>query len=295
MVDGNKDDLHKKTARIQRLKASLKLQDYNPKRDFVGWGGEDFRRLAGMPGFTTTPALASSTPRRSRSRRRLRRRRQARPLPGRGEQGRAPAERRRGFSEIGLPGLTGGARAAVWADYNGDGLPDLLLATPTGPRLYTNLGKGQFRDDTHLLPKEAGYNLTAAAWIDYDGDGKPDILLGNGFHGLRLYRNNRPADAAEDRRRRSSATGTPSARSGSRPGRQLRHRVPAREGESTAKKKYKGKSDMPSRSGRRRTFADGAVNNLAPSSATTARRTSTARSTCRGRRTCRCRSAATTR
>jgi hypothetical protein len=28
-----------------------------------------------------------------------------------------------------------------------------------------------------------------AAWIDYDGDGKPDILLGNGFHGLRLYRN----------------------------------------------------------------------------------------------------------
>ena len=51
-------------------------------------------------------------------------------------------------------------------------------------------GGGNFRDDSHFLPKEAGYNLTAAAWIDYDGDGRPDILLANGFHGLRLYRNN---------------------------------------------------------------------------------------------------------
>ena len=52
MVDGNKDDLHLRRARIQRLQGSLKLGDYNPKRDFVGWGGEDFRRLQGMPGFT---------------------------------------------------------------------------------------------------------------------------------------------------------------------------------------------------------------------------------------------------
>ncbi len=51
MVDGDKELHNKKTARIQRLKASLKLLDYNPKRDFVGWGGEDIRRLAGMPGF----------------------------------------------------------------------------------------------------------------------------------------------------------------------------------------------------------------------------------------------------
>jgi hypothetical protein len=77
----------------------------------------------------------------------------------------------------------------VWADYNGDGRPDLLVATPQGPRLFTNLGGGKFRDDSALLPKEAGYTLTAAAWIDHDGDGKPDILLANGYHGLRLYRN----------------------------------------------------------------------------------------------------------
>src|SRR5207248_4295097 len=50
MADGDKETLHKHTGKIQRVKASLKLQDYNPKRDFAGWGGEDIRRLAGMPG-----------------------------------------------------------------------------------------------------------------------------------------------------------------------------------------------------------------------------------------------------
>src|SRR5213592_3262396 len=62
MVDGNKDDLHLRRAKIQRLRVSLKLQDYNPKRDFVGWGGEDFRRLTGMPGFTHYSALTRVDP-----------------------------------------------------------------------------------------------------------------------------------------------------------------------------------------------------------------------------------------
>ncbi|HXJ76589.1 MAG TPA: VCBS repeat-containing protein, partial [Candidatus Dormibacteraeota bacterium] len=77
-----------------------------------------------------------------------------------------------------------------WADYNGDGKPDLLLATPTGLRLYTNLGSGAFRDDTALLPREVGYNaIMAAAWIDQDSDGRPDIVCATCFEGLRLYRN----------------------------------------------------------------------------------------------------------
>src|SRR6516225_6126210 len=63
MVDSaNKEDLHQRRGKIQRLKASLKLQDYNPKRDFVGWGGEDFRRLFGMPGFTHLSALPRTDP-----------------------------------------------------------------------------------------------------------------------------------------------------------------------------------------------------------------------------------------
>jgi hypothetical protein len=196
MVDGNKDDLHLRRARIQRLRASLKLANYDAKRDFVGWGGEDFRRLLGMPAFTRYSALARVDPEAQAV--------ACADIDGDGKPdvclvgaGRLALLQNGGDSlnEVTLPGLAGGARAAVWADYNGDGKPDLLLATPSGPRLFTNLG-GSFRDDSGLLPKEASYNLTAAAWIDYDGDGRPDILLGNGFHGLRLYRNKGKADGA---------------------------------------------------------------------------------------------------
>src|SRR5579871_3635051 len=62
MVDGNKDDLHMKRAKIQRLKVSLKLLDYNPQRDFAGWGGEDIRALRGMAGFSHFGALSRVDP-----------------------------------------------------------------------------------------------------------------------------------------------------------------------------------------------------------------------------------------
>lgn len=200
MVDGNKEDLHLRRARIQRLRASLKLQDYNPKRDFVGWGGEDFRLLAGMPGFSHISSLPRVDP-------------EARgvsclDIDGDGKPdvclvggGRLALLQNGGESlvEMSLPGLTSGVRAAAWADSNGDGKPDLLVATMFGPRLFTNLGKLSFRDDTALLPKEEGYDLTAVAWVDADGDGKTDVLLANGFHGLRLYRNTgRPERPFED-------------------------------------------------------------------------------------------------
>jgi hypothetical protein len=192
MVNGNLDDLHLRRAKIQRLKASLKLGNYDQKRDFVGWGGEDFRRINGLPGFTHYSALPRVDP-------------EAQAIStvdfdGDGKAdlalvggGRAVLLQNGGdaFNEMSLPGV-GGCRAAVWADYNGSGLPSVLLASTNGLKLFTNLGKNQFRDDSHLLPREAAYNLTAAAWIDYDGDGRPDILVANGFHGLRLYRNKGP-------------------------------------------------------------------------------------------------------
>jgi hypothetical protein len=194
MVDGNKDDLHLRRARIQRLRCSLKLLDYNAQRDFVGWGGEDFRRLSGMPAFTHISAITRVDADAQAI--------SAVDFNGDGKldlclagAGRVALLQNGGESlnEVSLPGAISGCRAAVWADYNGDGKPDLLLATPTGPKLFTNLG-GSFRDDTALLPREPGYNLTAAAWIDYDSDGRPDILLGNGFYGLRLYRNKGKAE-----------------------------------------------------------------------------------------------------
>lgn len=196
LVGDNPDDLKTRRARVQRIRASLKLLDYNPRRDFLAWGTDDLTQLSGMPGFTHalllppigadahTAAAADFTG-------------DGRPDLCLAGLGRAITVSNGGdyFAEAALPASLPGCRAAAWADYDGDGKPDLLLATPAGPKLYTNLGLGNFRDDSHLLPREPVYNLTAAAWLDYDGDGRPDILLANGFHGLRLYRNKGKADA----------------------------------------------------------------------------------------------------
>jgi hypothetical protein len=188
MVDGDKNALQLRQAKIQRMKASMKIQDYDPRRDFAGWGNDEFRRIAGLPGFAMYGAITRTDP---------------------GAWGIAPANLAGdgmkdlcvyGEDKVALLSSSGnameeaslpygaGARSACWGDFNGDGKPDLLLATPTGPKLFTNTGSG-FRDDSVLLPKEAYYNLSSAQFIDFDGDGKPDILLANGFLGLRLYRN----------------------------------------------------------------------------------------------------------
>ncbi|MEK6262693.1 MAG: VCBS repeat-containing protein [Planctomycetota bacterium] len=188
MVDGDKNALQLRSAKVQRIKASLKIQDYNAQRDFVGWGGDDFRAIAGMPGFTHVAGVTSVGPEAQGV--------AVADMDGDGKPdfcfyglGRVALLKMDGtsLSEMSLP-YTGGARAAEWADFNGDGKIDLLLATPTGPKLLTN-GGATFKDDTALLPKETYYNVTAAAWLDYDGDKRPDILLSNGFLGLRLYRN----------------------------------------------------------------------------------------------------------
>lgn len=194
MVDGDKNALQLRTARIQRMKASLKTLNYDARRDFAGWGVEEFRALAGMPGFVQYSPLARTSP---------------------GAAGIAPADfdgdgkvdfclygaakvtllQNAGgaLNEVPLGG-DGGARGAAWGDYNRDGKPDLLLATPSGARLYANAG-ASFRDVSAGLPAAAYTNLTAAAWLDHDGDAHPDILLADGFNGLRLYRNLGQKDA----------------------------------------------------------------------------------------------------
>jgi Tfp pilus assembly protein PilF len=74
--------------------------------------------------------------------------------------------------------------AAAWADYDGDGWPDLLVANDFGTKnLYHNLGrrdgKVRFEDvaaSAGLLDHGAGMS---AAFLDYDNDGLLDIYTGN--------------------------------------------------------------------------------------------------------------------
>jgi len=82
-------------------------------------------------------------------------------------------------------GLRIGSYSAAWADYNGDGHPDLLT---NAFQLLTNVG-ARFQDDSKLLPAPPGRAARAAGWIDYNGDGLPDVLVANGDHGLCLYEN----------------------------------------------------------------------------------------------------------
>jgi hypothetical protein len=261
MVDGDKEAIHKKTARIQRLRTSLKNLDYNPKRDFVGWGGEDIRRLAGMPGFDRYAGLTN-----------LDAEAQAVTAVDFDNDGRPDIclcgagkvvllqNGGDGFVEVMLPGLAGGARAAVWADHNGDGLPDLFLATPAGPRLFTNLGKGQFRDDTKRLPKEPAYNLTAAAWADVDADGKPDLILANGFHGLRVYRNSRPETPKVILPKLGDWHAIGMFRAAN-PADNFKTEFPVESEKFDPGKTYKGKRDMPIRWAKK-DYKDGEANNL---------------------------------
>jgi Flp pilus assembly protein TadD len=74
--------------------------------------------------------------------------------------------------------------AAAWADYDGDGWPDLLVANDFGTKnLYHNLGrrdgKVRFEDvaaAAGVLDHGAGMS---AAFLDYDNDGLLDIYTGN--------------------------------------------------------------------------------------------------------------------
>ncbi len=75
----------------------------------------------------------------------------------------------------GLPGMLN--CAGGWADYDGDGDPDLVLAGLSSQRitrLYRNEGNNQFTEIDAGLP---GVIRGEVTWVDYDIDGDPDLLL----------------------------------------------------------------------------------------------------------------------
>lgn len=79
----------------------------------------------------------------------------------------------------------------AFADYDGDGDPDLFVGFNGAPnRLYRNDG-GRFVDVAGEAGVADARATRAAAWADVDADGDPDLLVGFAGPGavLRLYRN----------------------------------------------------------------------------------------------------------
>ncbi|MXZ71519.1 MAG: CRTAC1 family protein [Acidobacteria bacterium] len=70
------------------------------------------------------------------------------------------------------------AKAAVWGDYNGDGLQDLYVSNFGGAnRLYRNTGRGSFIDEAQRLGV-AGPQGSFPAWFwDFDNDGLLDLYV----------------------------------------------------------------------------------------------------------------------
>ncbi len=80
--------------------------------------------------------------------------------------------------EAGVDNLTGRSLSASWADFNGDGWPDLYVANDVSDNaMFLNLGNGRFRDISHSA-WVADYRGAMGLGIgDWDNSGRFDIFI----------------------------------------------------------------------------------------------------------------------
>lgn len=88
-----------------------------------------------------------------------------------------------------LANTSGAWIGSFWADYNGDGLQDVLLLKAGGNLLYRNTGNGGFSQVlSGPVVTDSGLS-SAAAWGDYDNDADLDLFISNRQGVNFLYRN----------------------------------------------------------------------------------------------------------
>jgi hypothetical protein len=68
--------------------------------------------------------------------------------------------------------------AAIAADYDNDGFPDLLVSSYGHVTLYHNRGDGTFEDVTARTGLNVNGWAIGSAWLDYDRDGCIDVFVG---------------------------------------------------------------------------------------------------------------------
>ncbi|WP_319549397.1 FG-GAP-like repeat-containing protein [Desulfogranum marinum] len=86
--------------------------------------------------------------------------------------------------EAGLT-YTGPTWGAQWADYNGDGWPDIWVTNHQSkePSLYLNMGDGTFDEISDSIWNQKpspNVDTHGAGWADFDNDGDQDILVNGG-------------------------------------------------------------------------------------------------------------------